>query len=133
MIQRGYEDIKKATDFLHPENQEFYDPLLLKGMEESVTRIATALLNKEKIVVYGDYDVDGISATALTVRVLRALSAQVSFYIPERQSEGYGINLEALNKFIKDDVDLLITVDCGISSIAEIELVKNKIDIIIRN
>ena len=131
LIQRGYEDIKKATDFLHPENQEFCDPLLLKGMEESVTRIETALLNKEKIVVYGDYDVDGMSATALTVRVLRALSAQVSFYIPERQSEGYGINLEALNKFIKDDVDLLITVDCGISSIAEIELVKNKIDIII--
>lgn len=131
LIQRGYTDIKKVTEFLYPQKQKFHDPFLMKGMDKAVERIIKAISKQEKIIVYGDYDVDGISATSLLVKVLRSLEANVDFYIPERQSEGYGINLEALNNFIAEEIKLIVTVDCGISSIYEIGETSKKIDIIV--
>lgn len=131
LIQRGYTDIKEITEFLYPERQHFHNPFLMKGMEKSVERIVQAISKQEKVIVYGDYDVDGISATSLVIKVLRVLGTNVDFYIPDRQSEGYGINLESLNNFIEEGVKLIVTVDCGISSTNEIEKTRDKIDIIV--
>lgn len=131
LINRGIVDEKKAYEFLNSKNQAFLDPFLLKGMDSSIQRIINAIDNKEKITVYGDYDVDGITATAVLVRVLALLGAIVTYYIPERQNEGYGLNANAIESIIEDGTKLLITVDCGVSSIMEVERVNSRIDIII--
>ena len=91
------------------------DPFLMKGMENAVIRLEQAITEKQRIVIYGDYDVDGITSTSLVYSVLRDLGASPQFYIPERESEGYGLNEGALEQLSRQ-ADLLITVDCGISS-----------------
>ncbi len=130
---RNIKNPEKAAEFLNPtERQPFYDPFLMKDMETAVKRIKTALDKGEKIIVYGDYDVDGITATALLVKNLRRLGAKkADFYIPDRQKEGYGFNLNALNKIADEKTDLLISVDCGISSLEDVAAMKGKLDIII--
>lgn len=130
LLHRGIEREKEANIFLYPEKQPFYDAFLIKDMDKAVTRIKTAIGCQEKIVIYGDYDVDGTTATVVLVRTLRALGASVEYYIPNRQKEGYGFNIEALT-MLADKADLLISVDCGISAIEEVKSVKEKLDIII--
>ena len=103
----------------------------MKGMEKAVDRLCRAIDEKENIIIYGDYDVDGITATALLYLVLRDLGAAPSFYIPERQSEGYGLNREALQYLLDRGTDLLVTVDCGISSYDIVDSFRNYMDIII--
>ena len=100
-------------------------------METAVALILETIEAKKSIVVYGDYDVDGITATSLLYRFLVKMGACVSYYIPERQSEGYGLNLDALEHIISDGASLVITVDCGISSYDIVEAVCDRIDIII--
>ncbi len=117
--------------FLYDGTEALLDPFSLKGMNESVDRIVRAINHKERIVVYGDYDVDGITATSLMYRFLKKIGASVDYYIPERQSEGYGLNEDALEHIISKGVQLVITVDCGISSWEIVERVKERIDIII--
>ena len=90
----------------------------MKGMPEAVDRILRAIDGREKIVIYGDYDVDGITSTSILYRGLKSLKADVGFYIPHRESEGYGLNAKAVEKLANDGFKLLITVDCGISSAA---------------
>jgi len=112
---------EQDDDFFTPDYSEtLHDPLLLGGVEAAVRRIDKALGRKEQIVVYGDYDIDGITATALLVDVLRQLGAQVRPYIPDRFEEGYGLNDEALLGLKKSGADLVITVDCGITSANEV-------------
>lgn len=103
--------------FFNPNyERDSHDPFLLPGMTEVVRRIEKAIKEEEKIVIYGDYDADGIPGTALLVRVLRANKANVEAYIPDREKEGYGLNNYALDKFKKSGVSLVITVDLGITN-----------------
>lgn len=124
-------DVVEGRNFLQGSLQDLLDPFTLKDMDTAVDMIIAAIEERKQIVVYGDYDVDGITATSLVYRFLVKAGANVSYYIPERQSEGYGLNLEALEQLIADGIDLVITVDCGISSYDIVEAVKDRVDIII--
>ncbi len=120
---RGVADIKR---FINADIGELYDPFLLKGAEGASQRIIKAIENKEKITVYGDYDVDGITSTVVLVKFLKSHGADVDYYIPDRLEEGYGINTLAIDSIAKANTKLLITVDCGITAVDEIEYAKNK-------
>ena len=131
LYHRGIRDAQSAKNFLEPENAPFNDPFALKGMRASVDRIKQALAAQEKICIYGDYDVDGMSASAILIRTLRRHGAQyVESYIPDR-SEGYGLNDNALKKICEDGFTLLISVDCGITNEREISAVADKLDVIV--
>jgi len=119
------------SENLDNETVTFHDPFLMKGMATAVKRLEQAIGKGERILIFGDYDVDGVSGTAILVHVLRELGAQVSYRLPDRQS-GYGLNTEWVKTFQALDVSLLITVDCGISSRVEIEaLVDQGMDVIV--
>ncbi len=129
--RRNISDVQKAQEFLHPEEkQAYYDPFLMMDMERAVARIRRAIEASEKIVVYGDYDVDGITATTLLVRALRRLGAVADYYIPDRQ-EGYGLHTESLRKLADEGAGLVVTVDCGIAGTAEIDSVREVLDVIV--
>jgi len=130
LYHRGIKNAQSAKDYLEPEAAAFHDPFLMLGMREAIDRIKRALDAREKICVYGDYDVDGMSASAILIRTLRKLGADVESYIPAR-SEGYGLNVPALEKISAGGVTLLISVDCGITNEKEIAAVKDKLDVII--
>jgi len=116
LFNRGIATAAEANAFLHAEPNFSTDPFQMKGMEEAVRRIRFALENREPIAIYGDYDVDGVTATALLVQALRALGGNVREYIPNRFEEGYGLNNEALTALLADSIKLVISVDCGIRS-----------------
>lgn len=130
MAARGVTDAATAERFLHAGLQDRYDPFLMKGMTAAVERIRAALAAEEKIVVYGDYDVDGITSTSVLLRCLRALGAQAEYYIPDRQ-EGYGLHADALERLIAEGTRLIITVDCGISAVDLIGAFRERVDIIV--
>lgn len=121
---------EEANLFLHPEKIEYLDPFLLKDMDKACARLVHALNNHEKICIYGDYDVDGVSSSSLLMFVLGELGFEVNYYLPDRHSEGYGLHVESLDKLIPK-YDLIVTVDCGITAIEEAEYAKGKIDMII--
>lgn len=131
LINRGICDAAQAKQFLHGGAEGLGDPWLLKGMNEAVARIGQAIARQEKITVYGDYDVDGITATALVYRVLTRLNAVVEYYIPERQSEGYGLNGAALEALCASGTRLIITVDCGINAVEEVAGMAQRLHVII--
>lgn len=130
LYHRGIRDAQAAKDFLEPEAAAFHDPFLMLGMREAVDRIKKALDAREKICVYGDYDVDGMSASAILIRTLRKFGADVESYIPAR-AEGYGLNIPALKKISAEGFTLLISVDCGITNEKEIAAVKDSLDVIV--
>ena len=130
LYHRGIRDAQSAKDYLAPEAAKFHDPFLMLGMREAVDRIKQALDTHEKICVYGDYDVDGMSASAILIRTLRKFGADVESYIPAR-SEGYGLNVPALKKISAEGFTLLISVDCGITNEKEIAAVKDLLDVIV--
>ncbi len=121
LIARGHYTAEKALSFLNPSLEHLHDPLLLKGMREAVDRIQKAVDNKEKIMIWGDYDVDGTTGTVLLRKMLSLLGSDSTFHIPNRFSEGYGINKPALEKAKADGVSLVISVDCGTTNVAEVE------------
>jgi len=125
LYNRGIRTAKEAQDFLTGTISELHDPFLLKGMKEAVSRIHGAVSAGEKIVVYGDYDVDGITSTALVLESLVLLGGIADFYIPDRIEEGYGLNREALRKLASQGARLVITVDCGISAWEEAEFARS--------
>ena len=132
LINRGIENIEEAERFLKADITDMYDPFLLTDMEKAVDRILVAIEENEKICIYGDYDVDGVTSTALCVNTLRKLEADVIHYIPVRAEEGYGLNNEAIAQIAEMGVSLIITVDCGIRSVDVVKTVKEYgIDIII--
>ena len=116
LFNRGYRDAEAAGKFLNKESELFYDPFLMDGMKEAVARCRLAIERGEKIVIYGDYDVDGVTSVASLYLYLKGRNVQVSYYIPNRVGEGYGINAGALDAFIADGVTLMITVDTGITA-----------------
>ncbi len=121
MHNRGVVEPTAMKAFLAPRFDDLLDPALLDGAPLAAQRIAQAIRNSERIVIYGDYDVDGTTATALLLGVLKALGAQVSFYIPHRLEEGYGLHAEAVTQLIDDGAQLIVTVDCGVTAGAIID------------
>ena len=125
LFNRGIEP-DRVADFLNPDYGKLHDPFLLKDMDKAVRRIRQAVTKAEKIVVYGDYDVDGITSTTILVDYLKSEGARVESYLPHREDEGYGLNGEAIKGLIKGGADLLVTVDCGISNAHEVELANSR-------
>ena len=111
----------KIELFLNPTRHDFYDPFLMPDMESAVNRIIKAIGEKEKILIYGDYDVDGITSTTVLKRFFEDRGIDVSFYIPNRLDEGYGLNKDAIKKVVDAGNTLMITVDCGITGNEEID------------
>ena len=132
MANRGITDLKSASDFMGCSLASCHDPLLMKDMEKAVLRIRKAIQAKEKILIYGDYDVDGMTSVAMVYSALKGLGADAAYYIPNRLEEGYGLNTGAIKRAQRDGVSLIITVDCGITSFKEIEYARTAhIDVII--
>ena len=132
LLNRGIDTRKKVEKFLNTSENDLLDSFLFENMEKVVERIKVAKLKKEKIVIYGDYDVDGISGVAYLVIMLRKLGLNIDYYIPNRVHEGFGINRSTLNFLKRRDTKLFITVDISINSREEIMLLKkNGIDIIV--
>ena len=122
---RGIEGDEKIEKFLHPYIKDYMpDPFVLKDMEKAVAIIADSICNGEKIAIYGDYDVDGITSTAVLVKYLKAINVDVSSHLPTREGEGYGLNISAIDQIIENGVNLMITVDCGISGVKEVDYAK---------
>ena len=119
LINRGYDDPAKASQFLH-DTDLADDPFAMKDMDRALDRIERAITKREAIVVYGDFDADGVTATVLLTRCLASLGARVKPYIPDRATEGYGLNTPALQRLAAEGASLLISVDCGIRSVAEV-------------
>lgn len=121
LYNRGYTGPKEARRFIMPDESLFYDPFLLCDMDRAVNRILSAVENNEKIKIYGDYDVDGITSVSLVLLYLRSKGAHVSYYIPCRTTEGYGVSGSAVEAFASEGVGLIITVDTGITALTEAE------------
>jgi single-stranded-DNA-specific exonuclease len=131
LYNRGCRDEQTAIDYLNA-LQPLGDPFILLDMEKTADRLLQAVDNHEAVIVYGDYDVDGVSATVLMVQVLRLFGAQVRAYIPNRFDEGYGLNLEAVQELAAQGVKVILTVDCGIRSTREADLARSLgVDLII--
>ena len=132
LSNRGIRTPEEAQRFLRPSLRHLHSPFLMKDMDRAVDRVIRAIDTREKILVYGDYDVDGVTSTAVLVTFLQELGANPGYYIPHRITEGYGLNLDAVRRFADQGVRLLITTDCGISNYPEIEeAVKLGIDTIV--
>ena len=132
LIDRGFDTGEKATRFLRPSFDDIHDPLLLKGIRGAVDRIAKAVKDGETILVWGDYDVDGTTGTTLLRKAIDIVGGKSVYHIPNRFTEGYGVNIPALEKAKADGVTLVITVDCGIRSFEPAEWAKeNGVDLII--
>lgn len=132
LVQRGCTDKKSALSFINKENTAMHDPFLLPDMKEAVLRLVTAVEKKEKVAVYGDYDVDGVTGTSLLVMFLRDLGLDVIYHVPDRFKEGYGMNKDSVKKLCDSGVTLIITVDTGITATEEVKLAKeSNVDVIV--
>lgn len=132
LINRGTKEVLSARKFLKADVKDLRDPYIFQDMEKAVDKILRTVNDNERILIYGDYDVDGITSVALLFSILREFTNNLYYYIPNRFQEGYGLNKEAIDIAFKNNFKLIITVDCGISSIHEIEKANNYgIDIIV--
>lgn len=132
LIARGHDTAEKAYQFLNPSPEHLHEPFLLKGMSEAVERIQKAVADGEKILIWGDYDVDGTTGTVLLRKMLRLMGNESGFHVPNRFTEGYGINIPALDQARKDGYSLVISVDTGTTNVAEVEFANSVgLDVII--
>lgn len=123
-LNRGIDTEEKLKKYLKKPLECIYNPMLLPNMEKALEKIKSALEKHEKITIYGDYDADGVTSTSILYMFLSEIGANVDYYIPDRFSEGYGLNIMAVNRISKSGTKLLITVDCGIVSTGEVQLAK---------
>ena len=132
LVQRGIATYEQARAFFRPSLADLHDPYLMKDMDKAVQRIELALENEERILVFGDYDVDGTTAVSLVSAYLKTLSDNIDTYIPDRYLEGYGISNKGIDYAEDNEFSLIIALDCGIKSIDKIDYAKAKgIDFII--
>ena len=117
LVQRGIYTYDEAKNFFRPQLSDLHDPWLMKDMEKAVTRICQALEKNEKILVYGDYDVDGTTSVACMYRFISSIHSQVDFYIPHRYREGYGVSKQGIDFAKENGFTLIISLDCGIKSV----------------
>ncbi len=132
LVQRGVETFQQARSFFRPSLEELHDPFLMTDMDKAVERLHEAIDKGQKILVYGDYDVDGTTAVALVYSFVKRFTNRVEYYIPDRYDEGYGLSFKGLDWASDNAVDLVITLDCGIKAIEKVEYARSKgIDVII--
>lgn len=132
LMKRGITSEEEVERFLHPKLEEIGDAGNLSMINQAVERVHDAIANEERILIYGDYDADGVTSTALLMRALSEVGADCSYYIPNRFSEGYGPNKQAFKQAIDEGITLIITVDCGINAIEEVNLANSEqVDVII--
>ena len=133
LVQRGIDTVEKAEKFFKPSLADLHDPFLMKDMDKAVERVERAVRNREKIMVYGDYDVDGTTAVALVYKFLRQIGHKdLLFYIPDRYTEGYGISTKGIDHAARKGATLIIALDCGIKAIEKVDYAKRKgVDFII--
>ena len=132
LVNKGMETAEEATRFLYPRLEDLHDPFLLPDMDKAIRRIEKALGNKERILVYGDYDVDGTTAVALVYKFFRGITNNIDYYIPDRYDEGYGISFQGIDYAVNTGVKLIVSLDCGIKAVSKVAYAKDKgIDFII--
>lgn len=132
LVQRGIKTFNQAKTFFRPKLKDLNDPYLMKDMDKAVERIETALKNNERILVYGDYDVDGTTSVAMMATYLETKTNQIATYIPDRFDEGYGVSYKGIDYASDNDFKLIIALDCGVKAIEKVHYAKNKgIDFII--
>jgi len=132
LIQRGIETFEQARSFFRPSLDELHDPFLMKSMDKAVNRIGEAIANNEKILIYGDYDVDGTTAIATVYSFFKEFYPNIDYYVPNRYSEGYGISFKGIDHAAENGFSLIIALDCGIKSNDKVDYAKAKhIDFII--
>ena len=132
LVQRGIETFEEARDFFRPKLEHLHNPYLMKDMDKAVARIELAIVNQEKILVFGDYDVDGTTAVSLVSSYLKTYYSNVATYIPDRYDEGYGISFKGIDYADDNEFSLIIALDCGIKSIDHVAYAKERnIDFII--
>jgi single-stranded-DNA-specific exonuclease len=117
LVQRGIRTYSEAETFFRPEKSQLHDPFLMKDMDKAVSRIERAISNNERVLIYGDYDVDGTTAVAMVYSFLKPLCRQLEFYIPNRYEEGYGVSFKSIDYAAENSISLIITLDCGIKAI----------------
>ena len=125
LCARGLDSVEEANNLLSSSERQLQDPFLMKDMDRAVARIQRALDQGETIAVYGDYDVDGITSTCLLTHYLRSQGGSVTYYIPNRLDEGYGVNRQAVEHLAQEGVKLIITVDCGITAVEEVKYARD--------
>ncbi len=132
LVQRGIETAAEAKKFFRPQLQDLHDPFLMKDMDLAVERLNLAMGRKERIMIYGDYDVDGTTAVALVYKFIQQFYSNIDYYIPDRYNEGYGVSIQGIDYAAETEVRLIIVLDCGIKAVDEIIYAKEKgIDFII--
>jgi len=132
LVQRGIDTFEKARTFFRPQLSDMYDPFLMKDMNIAIDRIGSAMARNEKILVYGDYDVDGTTSVALIYAFFRQFYQNMGYYIPNRYAEGYGISFKSIDYAAENNYSLIIALDCGIKAIDKVEYAaRKKIDFII--
>lgn len=132
LLNRGVRELKDCHDFLRPSLKCLHDPFSIPGLRTAAERLARAVRDREKIVIYGDYDVDGITATAILWHAVRVLGGTCDFYIPHRIDEGYGLNAEALKQICDQGARLIVSVDCGVTAVEQAKVCRERgVDLII--
>jgi single-stranded-DNA-specific exonuclease len=132
LVQRGINSYEDAKAYFRPSLEELHDPFLMKDMDKAVARIEQAIGNKESILIYGDYDVDGTTAVALVYTFFKTYAHKIGYYIPDRYKEGYGVSNAGIEFAAQNGYSLIIALDCGIKAIDKIEYANKKnIDFII--
>ncbi|MCQ2157314.1 MAG: single-stranded-DNA-specific exonuclease RecJ [Bacteroidales bacterium] len=132
LVHRGVKTFEEARAFFRPNLDDLYDPFLMKDMDVAVERVHKAISNGEKILVYGDYDVDGTTAVALVYSFIKRFTDKVDFYIPDRYDEGYGVSFKGIDWAAEGGFSLIITLDCGIKAIDKVKYAASKgVDVII--
>ena len=132
LVKRGIDTAETIQRFLRPQMTDLRDPYAMSNMREGIDRVTQAFCNNEKMVIYGDYDVDGITATTLLYMVLSKLGGNVEFYLPNRLVEGYGLSKDGIDQAKERGISLIITVDTGITAIEEVEYARSVgIDVVV--
>jgi single-stranded-DNA-specific exonuclease len=132
LFNRGLREFDQAYSFLYPRLSHLHDPWSLKNIDKAAKRIYQAILKKERVLIYGDYDVDGLSGTAIVYLFLSPFIKHLSYYIPHRLKEGYGLKLDAIKKFKAAGIDVIVSIDCGTSDYEEIKFAQQiGIDVIV--
>ena len=133
LVQRGIDTMEKAKKFFSPSLRDLHDPFLMKDMDKAVERIERAVKAGEKVMIYGDYDVDGTTAVALVYKFLSQIGHKnLLFYIPDRYVDGYGISIRSIEHALRKGVTLVIALDCGIKAVEKVAYAKERgVDFII--
>ena len=126
LVQRGIKTFNEAKAFFRPRLSDLHDPFLMKDMDKAVARLDTAIANKEKVIVYGDYDVDGTTSVAMMYSFLKSRIDEIEYYIPDRYSEGYGISPKSISYAIDNGFTLIVALDCGIKAVEKIADAKSR-------